>query len=98
MQPASSEEALLGLPPPPPPPPPPAAAAAAIAAIAAIGGSGESGGKGAAALQNRQQPVPMRCYSLAEAVAAARDGDVIQLLPGVHVVSQVSMSPERVQL
>jgi hypothetical protein len=34
-------------------------------------------------------PRVLKCYSLAEAVAAARDGDVVKLLPGVHVVSQV---------
>lgn len=38
-----------------------------------------------------QQASPHTFNSIADALDAAADGDVIQLLPGIHLVSQVSV-------
>lgn len=39
--------------------------------------------------QQQQQQTPGTYASIADALAAAADGDIIQLLPGTHVTSQV---------
>lgn len=44
------------------------------------------------------QPLPAGTYSsMADALEAAADGDVIQLLPGTHVVSQVSVGSTEIK-
>jgi hypothetical protein len=39
--------------------------------------------------QQQQTPGSSTYSSIADALAAAADGDIIQLLPGTHIVSQV---------